>query len=351
VDAGLVSGLRSQTIYHALAYAKTPNTPDTIILDIPKDPYVCVGFHRDVKQEVDIAYCTANKIPIIRRETGGGTVYIDENQLFVQWIFGPESLPKMIDPRFQLFIKPLVETYQAFDINAQFFPPNDVHVKAKKIVGTGAAALGLAEVVTGNFLFDFDCEAMAKVLKVPNETYREAVYNSLQKYMTSMTKELGSMPDVEELKAIYIEKCATALERKIVPGDFTDQEYRMMEVLDEKYATKEWLYQYELKQKRKRIVKIHADVWMYEISHKIRNGTIDLVIRTKGKRIDAISIKGDIVIRPAYKLKALEKLLHNVEITEESLSEIVMAFYWLHQVDTPGIVIKDWVEAIMQAKR
>ncbi len=351
IDAGKVSYLRSQTIYHALAYAKKAGTPDTIVLDIPKEPYVCIGFHRDLEQEVNIGYCASNNIPIIRRETGGGTVYLDDDQLFTQWIFGPKNLPVKTDARFQLFIKPLVETYKFFGINAHFHPPNDVHVGNRKIVGTGAAAIGNAEVVTGNFLFDFDCQTMAEVLNLPDESFRENVLESLNKYMTSIKRELNDPPDMEEVKTAYINKCAEALGRKITAGDFTDEEYRAMEELDKKFTAKEWLYQDSSNQRRNRVVKIHADVWMYELSKKTEGGVIEMALRTKGKRIDHVSIKGDFEIRPGYKLRGLENILRNVEVSEEALTEIIEAFYMLHRIETPGIAIKDWVGAIMQIKK
>jgi len=351
VDAGNVSYLRSQTIYHALAYAKKRDSPDTIILDVPKESYVCIGFHRDLKQEVNVEFCSQNNIPIVRRETGGGMVYIDEDQLFTQWIFEPKHLPVKTDSRFELFIKPLVDTYKFFGINARFHPPNDVHVRGKKIVGTGAASIGNAEVVTGNFLFDFDCEMMAKVLKVPDENFRDMAYESLQKYMTSIKRELDAPPDLEEVKSVYIKKCEEVLDRKIVVGDFTDEEYRIMEELDKKFVTKEWLHQYASNNSRSRVLKIHVDVWLHEISQKTEGGAIQLIIRTKGKRIDQVSIKGDFKIRPSNKLKGLENVLRNVEISKVALTEVIEAFYELHQVKTPGIFVGDWVEAIVKCKK
>ena len=350
IDAGKVSYLRSQTIYHALAYAKKPETPDTIVLDTPGEPYVCIGFFKDLEQEVDVDFCEANDIPIIRRETGGGTVYLDDGQLFTQWIFEPERLPVKTDHRFQFFIKPLVETYQFFGIKALFQPPNDVHVRFKKIVGTGAARIGNAEVVTGNFLFDFDCERMAKVLKVPGENFRQLALESLQKYMTSMKQELATAPDREEVKQVYVKKCAEALGRKIVPGDFTDEEYRVMEELDKKFVTKEWLYQYKSNHQGTRLMKIHANVWLHEILHETQSGQVRLIIRTKGNRIDRVFIDTEFETLPVHRLNGLEQLLRNVEITETALTEIVEVFYELHQVESPRISIQDWVAAVLKCK-
>ena len=86
IEAGTVSHLRSQTIYHGLAYARTEATPPTIVLATPAEPYVCVGFHQDIEAEIDLEYCASNDLPVLRRETGGGAVYLDSDQLFVQWV-------------------------------------------------------------------------------------------------------------------------------------------------------------------------------------------------------------------------------------------------------------------------
>ena len=68
---GDVSPVRSQTVYHAVAYATKANTPDAIILVSPKEPYVCVGYHQDLEREVDLDYCRANNLPVYRRDVDG----------------------------------------------------------------------------------------------------------------------------------------------------------------------------------------------------------------------------------------------------------------------------------------
>src|SRR5512136_2678247 len=96
LDLGLVPPIRSQTIYHAVAYAMddASRSPDTIILVAPTDPYVCIGFHQELLKEVDVEYCRAHGLPIVRREVGGGAVYLDRNQVFAQWIFHRDALPE-----------------------------------------------------------------------------------------------------------------------------------------------------------------------------------------------------------------------------------------------------------------
>jgi lipoate---protein ligase len=48
------------------------------------------------------------------------------------------------------------------------FPPilrpiNDVHVNGKKIGGTGAAQMGIAEILVGSLMYTFDKKTMSQV--------------------------------------------------------------------------------------------------------------------------------------------------------------------------------------------
>ena len=66
-------------------------------------------------------------------------MFLDNGQLFTQWIFHKEDLSASLEERFKLYIDPLVATYQELGINATHRPINDVHVEGKKIGGTGVA--------------------------------------------------------------------------------------------------------------------------------------------------------------------------------------------------------------------
>ena len=81
-NPGKVPWHESQLIYHALAKLGR----EALSLVSPATPYVCIGFHQDAEQEVDLDYCKAHGIPVFRREVGGGAVYLDGHQLFYQII-------------------------------------------------------------------------------------------------------------------------------------------------------------------------------------------------------------------------------------------------------------------------
>jgi len=326
VDAGTVPFIRSQTIYHALGYTMTPDTPDTIVFARPESPYMCLGFFQDVEEELDVSFCKANGLPIVRREQGGGAVYIDDGQLFVQWIFHHKSLPLNVGQRFRLFVKPLIETYKEIGVNAYFHAPNDVHVDGKKIVGTGAVRIGEAEVVTGNFLFDFDFDKMVGALKVPDMSFKEEFANSLRQYLTTIRKELRSVPDVAVVKKTYVDFCERILGRNVVAGNFTDREIAKMIELDAKMQTDEWLFQMKKRRPEHRIVKVHAGVYIGASSFNVRGAKAQIRIRMKGGTIDAFSVSSDTPFLRKEKA-VLERTLVGLEMDDEVLRERLGAVF------------------------
>jgi len=343
VDAGTVSGLRSQSIYHGLGYAQTTHTPNTIVLATPGTPYMCVGFFQDVENELDIKYCRTNDLPVIRRETGGGAVYIDEGQLFVQWIFQHSSLPVRVGQRFQLFVKPLIETYKFFGINAYYHAINDVHVDGKKIVGTGAATIGEAEVVTGNFLFDFNYNTMIDAINVPSDAFREAVRRNLHHYLTTMNIELDKLPHRSEVISVYRDKCQEELGLTIELGSFTDEEVFEMEKIEQKFVKDDWIFQTKRPQPKDKIFKVHLGVWIGQVTKEVEGGMINALI----------TMRDDIITEATLNLEGIKAINYSIKSLENGLIGTPMDFDLLenkiNQI-TNNHLLKDWATAIYKVK-
>ena len=343
IDAGAVSGLRSQSIYHGLAYAQKQDTPDTIVLATPGTPYMCIGFFQDPENELNMKYCRAKQLPVIRRETGGGAVYIDDGQLFVQWVFQQSSLPKRVDQRFQLFVKPLIETYKFFGIDAYYHPINDVHVAGKKIVGTGAGTIGDAQVVTGNFLFDFDYPTMIDAINSPSDNFRDAVADNLHRYLTTMKQELKQLPEREEVIRIYRSQCEEILGLRSELGSFTDSELQLMEEWDNKFIDEDWLYQTRRTPSDNKLFKIHLGVWIGQTTEKIEGGKLEALITMKDDCIAEIKLAVEGFDTSDYSLSELEDSLTGVLMDRELISQKVK------------LIVKDhlynkWVDCIYKMK-
>ncbi len=347
LDLGLVSPIRSQTIYHAVGHAMTAETPDTIILVAPDHPYVCIGYHQDLEREVDLDYCRAHGLPVARREVGGGAVYLDAGQLFVQWVFHRQALPASLDERFALYIRPLVETYQAFGVPAYHRPVNDIHVAGKKIGGTGAAQMGESEVLVGSLMFTFAKATMARVLKVSSEKMRDKIFESLAQYMTTLAEQVNPLPDRSVVREIYLARASAALGREIVPGAPTATELSRAAELDERFVSAEWLCQKG--NLRRAGVKIHEDVHVAEGAFKAPGGLIRATVRPREGRVDGLELAGDFTVFPAAAVGELQAGALGAKLTRDTLAGRFAAAYRDLAIQAPGVTPEHLAEAVLAA--
>ena len=345
IDAGLVGPSRSQSLYHAVAHVMTDQTPDTIITVGPTDPYVCIGLFQDLKKEVDVAYCRAHELPIVRREVGGGAVYLDKNQIFAQWVFHASHLPARLEERIEHYVRPLVATYRELGIEAYLRPVNDVHVAGRKIGGTGSARIGEAAVVVGSFMLDFDRAAMARVLRVSSEKMRDKVAQALEDYIVTMSDLMPEVPCREELLAVYLSRCEEALGRNVAPGELTQDELDKADALDGLLTSVGWLGQKGGQARPD--VKVHEDVRVVEATHKAPGGLIRVTARLCGGVLDDLELSGDFALEPDSGLAALEKALVGCALEPDAVELAVADTYVSRSLQSPGVTPGDIVTAVL----
>lgn len=209
---GAVPWDETQAIYHVLA----ENQQEGLVICRPAGRCVCLGLHDDLEQEVNMDYCRGNKIPIIRRDIGGGMVLLAEEQIFFQLVLraGNPLLTGQREAFFGRFLQPAIKTLADFALNASIRFPADIIVNGKKISGNGAGDINGFSVYTGNILLAFDRAAMANVLNLPSSRFREQVRLSMERYLTTMAEELGYMPDYESVSDHLVYHFGTWLDLK-----------------------------------------------------------------------------------------------------------------------------------------
>jgi lipoate---protein ligase len=211
-DLGKLPGQESILVFHALARLGI----EALVLVSPQSPLASIGYFQNAAQEIDLPFCSTARIPVMRREVGGGTAYLDDNQIFYQLIWKKENplFPRAMDEIFPWFSESPVETYRAFGIRADFRPASDIVTKeGRKIAGQGGGDVGECRVFVGGILLDFDYRTMSRILKVPDEGFREKVWKIMEENLTTMKKELGEIPPRNEIVAVLREKFEQKLGR------------------------------------------------------------------------------------------------------------------------------------------
>ncbi|KRT72521.1 MAG: biotin/lipoate A/B protein ligase [Candidatus Rokubacteria bacterium CSP1-6] len=240
LDLGEVSPLRSQALYHGLAQSMEEESPDTIVLCRPSAPYFCVGYHQSPRAELDLAWCRENGYPVFQRRIGGGTVFLDPHQLFYQCIFHRSRAPFDVASIYRRFLTPPVRVLQALGLAAALEGVNEIEVGGRRIAGTGGGQIQDAVVVTGNILFDFDYDAMARAWRVPSEEFRRLASDSLHRYVTTLKGEVSRPPSIEGVKERLVQQYAETLGRPLVPGPLTRGEEEAVAQAEAELADPAW---------------------------------------------------------------------------------------------------------------
>ncbi|HPU49334.1 MAG TPA: lipoate--protein ligase family protein [Syntrophomonadaceae bacterium] len=183
-NLGAVSWWESQCFYHALAMLGR----EGLIICYPTTPYICLGLHDDLEQEIDVDYCRDQSLPLIRRETGGGVVYLDCRQLFFQLVLRRDNplLPLRRERFYPKFLQPAIKVYQSYGLPAYLRPPADLIAEGKKCSGNAAGDIGACTAYVGNLLLDFDFDTMSRVLRVPSPGFRQCLRKTMRDHMTTL---------------------------------------------------------------------------------------------------------------------------------------------------------------------
>lgn len=337
-----VPWLDSQLIYHAMARVGA----EGLVILAPAEPYVCIGYHQDLRQEVDLAYCQEHGIPVFRREVGGGAVFLDGKQLFYQLVLHKDNPLAHGDKAafYQRMLQPVAEAYAELGVPAQYRPINDiVTAEGRKISGNGAADMGDYVILVGNLIADFDYEMMVRVLRVPDEKYRDKVFKSMRENLTTLKRETGRIPDWNEMVTPLIqgfEQVLGPLEPAVLPQAVrTTAEALMPHFLSEAWLLKKG------KQRPGREVKIASGVNVLQRLHKAPGGLLRATLELKGDRLASVSLSGDFFCYPQDAISALEDALAGA--SRERVEHIVNAFYASGGIETPGVNTQDWLKVLL----
>jgi lipoate-protein ligase A len=336
-----VSWQDSQLLYHAQPRLDR----EGLNLLSPASPYFCLGYFQDVEQEVDVDFCRQNDIPIFRREVGGGAVYLDGEQLFYQLVIHRDNplTPAGKDAFYRKFLQAPIEAYRALGIPAEYKPVNDILANGRKISGNGVAEIGEYIVFVGNLIVDFDYEMMSRVLRVPDEKFRDKVYKTLHENLSTVKRELGSAPPHEELWDLLTEKFAQVLGPLEVQTTVDDEWRAKADELAAQFISDEWLYR-KRRPSADRAVRIRAGVDVEQKVYKATGGLIRATTEVQEGAIAAVSISGDFFFFPEEKLIEMETALVGVSVGETERA--IAAFYAEHDVESPGVTPADFARVI-----
>lgn len=239
----------NMAIDEAIFRARIENlVPNTLRFYCWKPSAVSIGKFQNIEDEVYLDTCMKYGVDVVRRITGGGTVYHDaEGEITYSVVADKRDLKaRDIADVYAKIYAGIVEALKIFGINADFNEgdakscPN-LTVNGKKI--SGSAQCHKREVVLqhGTILLDVNLERMFTLLRVPWAKTCMDVVNVAKHKITSIKKEIGRNISFEEMGRALIEGYKKAFKTELLNGELTSYERGLAEKLcREKYATDAW---------------------------------------------------------------------------------------------------------------
>jgi lipoate---protein ligase len=338
-----VSWQYSQALYHAMAHLGR----EALIVLRPATPYVCIGYHQDAQQEIDLEYAAQNNIPVFRREVGGGAVYLDGEQLFFQLVLrrNHPGVPVNIADFYRIFLQPVIDTFRKFGVPAEYKPVNDIVTGGRKISGTGAAQIDEMLILVGNFIQDFNFEMMTRVLRVPDEKFRDKVFKTMSENLTTFLRETGSIPANADLAA-SLAKNYEPLLGELTPRKLDEELTKKADELLLEMNNVEWLLVNDRRRPNAAQVKIAEGIYVIQKMLKTPGGLVRVTAVNQDGRLRDVHISGDFFFFPADSLEELELALDGVPVTPEDIGTTVSIFYQEHVIESPGVTPNDFVQVL-----
>jgi lipoate-protein ligase A len=282
VDFGRQPALRSQTLWHAIGYGVSAGAPATLSFTRPAAPYVCLGYHGAL-EDVDLAYCRAEGLPVLRRMVGGGIVYLDADQLFFQICLPARALPPARGQALRQLLEPAVAAFAAVGVPAALDDDLEICVGDRKVCGHGAGQIDDAVVVCGNLIERFDHRRAARVLALADTAQRGHTLALMRRFVAATPVGPAAF------QAAMVSAYAAALGLVAVPGELTATERAALADLDRRFTSESWLAGPLPPSRpgpgpRSRRVKVRAGVWTLASEHDGARVTAS-VVRGRVERV------------------------------------------------------------------
>ncbi|AUF83248.1 lipoate--protein ligase [Mesoplasma syrphidae] len=220
-----------------LTYNKNFKTP--IFFLWQNQNTIVVGRNQNAYSEINIEKANANEVTIVRRNTGGGTVYQDLGNICFSLIV--ENDQKSINENFQRTLNPIVDFLRDKNLNASFSGRNDIEIDGFKVSGNAQLKTNDRVLQHGTLLYDVDLAKINDYLIVDRTKMESKKIASVSSRVANISALLNETKDlkkfINDLKNSYLKN------QDVEEINLSSEDLAVIDKLaKEKYSTWEWTF-------------------------------------------------------------------------------------------------------------
>lgn len=244
VDSDLVGPAESAALDESILDCHVEGiVPNTLHFYRRSVPTVSVGYFQQIGASLRVEECGKRGVAIVRRKSGGSSIYTDRGQLIYGLVVHTADVPASPDETFRVVCTALANALSHFGVPARYRPLNDVEVEGRKISGSAQLRRRGSVLVHGTVIVDTDVETMDAVLVVDRTKNPDLPRPSRR--IVTLSNLLSSVPEMESVKAQVAKEIAKMFGVQFEEGELTSAEkVATKKLVEERYSQKDWNFRF-----------------------------------------------------------------------------------------------------------